>query len=165
MTDDEIKAPALVRKRALDVTPYEHGVWCIVRDGEPFVNTIVSRKWAEDGTKIWFMLDSHNFLKAAPDEEIEVVEKVDAFYHADLQAKCLREDAEKMKARPMAPPRSQLDIVTAERDTLRAEVTRLRALALEACGIAADELASEGHDHDDCERWVRIAAIRKELSK
>lgn len=92
--------PVQVLKRALDVTPYVHGIWCSVQDGKPFVNTIVLRKWSEDGEKVVFMLDSHNFLTAGPDEEIEVVEKADPFYNHDFQVECLRKDAERMKTRP-----------------------------------------------------------------
>jgi hypothetical protein len=93
--------PAQVRKRAIDVTPYEHSIWCSVEGCEPFANAIVLRRWQEDGSQIVFMLDSHNFLFAAPDEEIDVVENGTPFYNADLQTKLLREDAEKMRARPL----------------------------------------------------------------
>lgn len=88
--------PTQVRKRAIDVTPYEHAVWCSIMDGEPFVNTIVLRRWSEDNKQIVFMLDSHSFLFAAPDEEFDVIEKTDAFYSAEFQAECLRKDAESM---------------------------------------------------------------------
>ncbi len=91
-----------VRKRAIDVTPYEHAIWCTVGDSKPYANTIVSRRWSEDGAKIWFMLDSHNFLSAAPDEEIDVVENETGFYNAAFQADRLRRDAETMRDRPAA---------------------------------------------------------------
>lgn len=98
-----MKEPVQVRKRAIDVTPYEHAIWCVVVDGEPFANTIVLRRWSDDGTKIWFMLDSHNFLSAAPDEEIDVIEIKEPFYNAEFQRDELRRDAERMRVRPVTP--------------------------------------------------------------
>ena len=89
--------PVQVRKRAIDVTPYEHSIWCMFCGGEPFANTIVHRTWSEDGTQVVFMLDSHNFLFAKPDEEIDIVENKTLFYNAEQQARCLRDDAERMR--------------------------------------------------------------------
>jgi len=97
-----MESPVQVMKKALDVTPYEHGIWCSIADGQPFVNTIVLRKWSEDGAKVVFMLDSHNFLTAAPEEEIEVVVKENPFYNPAFQEECLRKDAERMRVRPNA---------------------------------------------------------------
>lgn len=85
-----------VRKRAIDVTPLTHAIWCSIEDGEPFVNHITLRRWSEDGKRIVFMLDSHNFLFAAPDEEIDVIE-TDPLYNAELTREELRRDAERMK--------------------------------------------------------------------
>jgi len=111
--------PVQVKKRAIDVTPYEHGIWCSVAGGNPFVNTIVLRKWSDDGSQVIFMLDSHNFLFAKPDEEIEVVEHTSTFYDAEFQAKRLAEDAKNMMARPVpAPP--------TERDQLRAKLASVK---------------------------------------
>lgn len=66
--------PIQVQKLARDITPYYHGIWCSVGGGEPFVNAIELRRWSNDGKHIVFMLGTHNFLKAAPDELIDVVE-------------------------------------------------------------------------------------------
>ena len=66
-------APAIVRLRALDVTPYRFGLWCSVGGGEPFANMICHRAWSDDGTRIIFGLDTHNGYSAAPDEEMLVV--------------------------------------------------------------------------------------------
>lgn len=118
--------PPQVRKRALDVTPLEHGIWCSIEGGAPFVNTIVLRRWSEDGARVVFMLDSHNFYFAAPDEEIEVVERVEPLYSGELLADCLRRDAEQMKVRPVPKPTvpdlvAQLTTLTADRDSWRAK--------------------------------------------
>lgn len=94
--------PTIIKKRAIDVTPYEHGIWCSIMDSEPFVNTVVIRKWSEDGSQITFMLDSHNFLFANPDEEIDVVVREKPYYDIKFQEDCLRRDAERMKTRPVA---------------------------------------------------------------
>lgn len=66
--------PTFVRKRAIDVTPWRHAIWCTVGGGKPFANTIESRSWCENGTRIWFLLGTHNFYSARPDETIEVIE-------------------------------------------------------------------------------------------
>lgn len=95
--------PTMVKKRAIDVTPYEHGIWCSIGDGEPFVNDIVMRRWSDDGTRITFMLDSHNFLFAEPDEEIAVVVREEPYGSAKFMEDCLRSDAETMKNRPTQP--------------------------------------------------------------
>lgn len=68
--------PVIVKKRAVDVTPHLHGIYCTVGDSKPFVNEIVLRRWSEDGKKIWFMLNTHNFDCARPEEEMDVVEIV-----------------------------------------------------------------------------------------
>lgn len=60
--------------RARDVLPYHWGIWCRVGDDpKPFVNTIEGVSWSEDGQHLWFMLGTHNFYKADPDEEVELV--------------------------------------------------------------------------------------------
>ena len=73
MTDDE-KEPTIVTKKAIDVLPKLHGIWCSIADGKPFVNTIELRDWSESGDKITFMLSSFNFYFARPDEYMNVVE-------------------------------------------------------------------------------------------
>lgn len=92
--------PTQIEKRAIDVTPYEHGVWCTVAGNEPFVNEIVLRKWSDDGTQIIFMLDTHNFIFADPDENILVVEKSTDIYPPEFLTRILEEDREKMENRP-----------------------------------------------------------------
>lgn len=68
-----MSAPEQIEVRAIDVVPYEHAIWCSVGGGEPFSNTIELRSWSEDGEHIWFMLGTHNFYKAKPDEMVRVV--------------------------------------------------------------------------------------------
>jgi len=69
-----MKEPKIKQVRALEVVPHFHGIWCSIQDGEPFVNEIAMRKWSDDGKQIWFMLESHNFVSAEPDELMRVVE-------------------------------------------------------------------------------------------
>jgi hypothetical protein len=95
--------PALVKKRAIDVLPYVNAIWCTVAGSKPFANTIESRSWSEDGSKIWFMLGTHNFYDAAPDAEIEVVE-VKCSAAAESLARWHEEDARKMAERPEVQP-------------------------------------------------------------
>ena len=65
--------PELTEVLAIDVVPYEHSIWCTVGDSKPFANMIEMRSWSEDGEHIWFMLGTHNFYKAKPDETVKVV--------------------------------------------------------------------------------------------
>ena len=65
--------PIFVTVRARDVKPYHYGIWSST-GGEPFANCICIVKWSEDGKHLRFMLESHNFFEAAPDEEVEVVD-------------------------------------------------------------------------------------------
>lgn len=91
--------PIQIKKRAIDVVPYLYGIWCTVADSEPFINTVATRRWSEDGKKIWFMLDSHNFMSAEPEEEIDVVERKPTCSN-DLLQDVLRRDREAMMKRP-----------------------------------------------------------------
>jgi hypothetical protein len=69
-----MNAPKTERVRAIDVKPYEWGIWCTVGGhSEPFVNAIEGRRWSEDGARIWFTLSTLNFQDAAPDEEMDLV--------------------------------------------------------------------------------------------
>jgi hypothetical protein len=65
--------PQTVAVRAGDVKPYEWAQWCRIEDSEPFANEIVSVCPADDGVHLWFMLDSHNFLKAHPEEVLDLI--------------------------------------------------------------------------------------------
>lgn len=73
MVEPAPPGPAIVRVKVLDVVPYRHGVYCSIEDGKPFVNDIVSRDWSEDGEKVIFMLESHNFLFEPYGGELDVV--------------------------------------------------------------------------------------------
>ena len=68
--------PSEVEIRACDVLPYHWALWCTVCEhngGRPFANEIVARRWSDDGKRIWFMLDTHNFFDADPDELLSLV--------------------------------------------------------------------------------------------
>lgn len=72
MTEPE--SPPTVMVRARDIKPYHYALWCRIQDGKPFCNDICGVRWSEDGKKLWFMLESHNFFDSEPDEMVEVVE-------------------------------------------------------------------------------------------
>lgn len=97
MADDP--EPIIVQKRGIDVTPYLHGIYCTIAGGRPFVNEIVHRKWSEDGSRIWMMLESHNFYDCGPEDIIDVVELKPGYGAAFLE-KSLAKDAEWMAKRP-----------------------------------------------------------------
>lgn len=94
--------PTVIQKRAIDVTPHNHALWCSVEGlnkGEPFANTIEYRGWTEEGD-IVFGLDTHNGFTAKPDKMMAVVE-VDPGVSAVLMADWLSADAERMAKRPV----------------------------------------------------------------
>lgn len=86
--------------RAIDVKPNHWSLWCTVGGSEPFANEIVSRKWSDDGEKIVFMLESHNFLFALPEEELELV-PTKTVGSADLLSQWDKKDEETMAVRPV----------------------------------------------------------------
>lgn len=95
--------PTIVRKKVIDVVPYFNGIYCTIQDSKPFVNQIVTRAWSENGDKIQFMLESHNFDSHPPDEEIDVVE-IDPTQLGtpdDLLVDILKRDSDKMAKRPI----------------------------------------------------------------
>lgn len=97
--------PEQTKVRAIDVKPHHWGVWCTVGDRpEPFVNEIVTRKWSEDGSKILFMLDTHNFMSADPEEVLDLVEMPLSPRPelAALREERDRRDDERMANRPTA---------------------------------------------------------------
>lgn len=65
--------PTFLTLLARDVKPYHYGLWSSV-GGEPFANCICAVKWSEDGEHLSFVLESHNFYKVKPDEEVKVVD-------------------------------------------------------------------------------------------
>jgi hypothetical protein len=95
--------PTQVQKRAIDVTPYVHAIWCSIEGGEPFANVIEHRSWSEDGEQVIFMLGTHNFLFAKPDELIDVIEKGPMYQSPEFHAECMAEDAARMAKRPAKP--------------------------------------------------------------
>ena len=87
--------PVIVQKRAIDVTPYNHAIWCSVGGSEPFANQIVLRQWSENSRQIVVMLDSHNFAFWNPDELVDVVE-VNPGVSVELFEKIASDDRKRM---------------------------------------------------------------------
>lgn len=100
MTRPDIEAPERVKVRAIDVKPYRWALWCSIEGGPPFENEICLRRWSDDGQGIWFMLESHNFLYAEPNEILELVPYTCDFYTAEMMAIRDAEDEKKMSKRP-----------------------------------------------------------------
>ena len=93
----------VIQKRAIDVTPHTHALWCSVKGlnkDKPFANTIEYRDWGEDGSYISFWLDTHNGFSADPNEFMSVIE-VDPGVSAVLLAEWLKTDADRMAKRPV----------------------------------------------------------------
>lgn len=67
------KKPVTEQVLARDVVPYEWAQWCSIEDSLPFSNDVVSVRPSDCGTYLWFMLETWNFFKAKPDEELELI--------------------------------------------------------------------------------------------
>ena len=92
--------------RAIDVKPHRWAIWCTVEgDPKPFANEIELRSWSEDGKRIVFMLGTHNFLSAEPEDLILLVpldeEKKAAVYGPSFLADSDTRDAVAMAKRPV----------------------------------------------------------------
>jgi len=85
----------IVKKKAIDVTPHNHLLPCYIEDVYHEVE-IALRGWTDDGKRIRFMLETHNFFSAAPDEEVEVIEYEPKYCVPDYQER----DAKRMANRP-----------------------------------------------------------------
>lgn len=60
-----------------DLVPYKHAIWSSIAGGTPFANTVGDVQYTKDG-RVSVMLESHNFLHGAPDEEApSVVDRSD----------------------------------------------------------------------------------------
>ena len=58
--------------------------WVDQPEGTPPTNVdICHAKWSEDGEHIWFMLETHNFYKARPDDDVDVITFEPHKYYAD----------------------------------------------------------------------------------
>lgn len=112
---DEVIPPEQILVRGIDVLPHHYGIWCTVGDGtKAFANEIVNRRWSEDGSKIWVMLDTHNFDSFDPDEMVRVVPLDPKDYGEAIRAKWDQEAADflskrpKKKEPPMTPTEKKL---------------------------------------------------------
>ncbi len=94
--------PELVKVKAIDVKPDRWAEWCSVGGGAPYANVICHRRWSEDGKSIWFMLESHNFLNALPDEVLELVPYRSAYTTDERLAESDAADEVRMAVRPPA---------------------------------------------------------------
>lgn len=95
--------PKMEKVRACDVVPYHWGVWCRIKSPDyphPFTNTIEGVTWSEDGAHLWFTLGTHNFHKADPDEELELVPCELPPFSAEHLARIKRDHAELIAKRP-----------------------------------------------------------------
>ena len=94
-----MEEPTIVQKKAIDVTPYYHGIWCSVDGSDPFVNDIMHRRWSDNGKEIVFGLDSHNFYFSEPEDMMDVVE-IEPAASDDVLARALERDKAKMANTP-----------------------------------------------------------------
>lgn len=131
--DVECEVPAMVKVRAIDVLPYRFGIWCTVGGWpQPFANEIVGSRWSEDGKKIWFMLETHNFQEADPDELMELV-PIDMKMSPDA----LRM-ADANRATPANRPAPKLDPAQVEREACAELAYKFLRATHAHVGTAAD---------------------------
>lgn len=76
----------IIKIKAIDIIPYKHALRCIINDAGPFDNTIIIKRWSSDGSKINFMLDSHNFFSAKPDDLVDFILEIDDEYNLGKEA-------------------------------------------------------------------------------
>lgn len=99
---NEAVPPERIQVRGIDVLPHHYAIWCTVGDDtKSFANEIVSRRWSEDGAKIWIMLDTHNFDSFSPDEMVWVVPLDPSPYTASLRDKWAKDAEEFLSKRPI----------------------------------------------------------------
>lgn len=89
----------IIKKKAIDITPYEYLYPCILVDKYAEIE-IVNRKWSDDGVKICFMLGTHNFVSAEPDEELEVIPFRPKYCSDEFLEDARKKDRERMANRP-----------------------------------------------------------------
>ena len=122
--------PKIERVRAIDVRPYHWGIWCTVGgQPNPFTNPIVSARRSEDGKKLWFMLESHNFQDAAPEEILDLVPLVPPGHMIN---RIESDHAELIAKRPKGPTPSEL-VETAARALLALTDEQRAALFARYC--------------------------------
>jgi hypothetical protein len=161
-------SPKIEKVRAIDCKPYHYALWCAIEDGKPFANEMCLRKWTDDGEKIVFMLESHNFYAVDPDEIIEVIALPEDRY-ANLRHD--ERDAETMKNRPPRKPKPvpARDLTEAQKDKLALldflegpDPSTLPVHSMGGCTWCGKDGAGPGHD---CIVWragrARIAAMKR----
>lgn len=92
------------RVRARDVVPHCWGLWSSVMDDKPFVNPICHVKWSEDGSRLWFMLESFNFYSATPDQMLDLVPIQPGKYIDMAAVRAEHADVIKARPQPSQPP-------------------------------------------------------------
>lgn len=162
------QSPKLEKVKAIDVKPYHFALWCSIEDGRPFANEICFRKWADDGEKIVFMLESHNFYSADPDAEMEVIALSEERY-AHLRHD--EKDVENMKNRPPRKPKPVPAASLTEDQKKKLALldflegpnpSTLPVHSMGACSWCGKDGGGPGHD---CIVWragrARIAAMKR----
>ena len=123
-----MEKPETKMMKARDVVPGEYGIWCTVGGGEPFVNGIELVSWSDDFEKLWFMLGTHNFYSAKPDEEIEVVptgREPKTTSEIDWRARQRAEHAELIAGRPGPELRARIAALRVEQEKVKQELARM----------------------------------------
>lgn len=85
--------PSTTPVTARDVVPHEWALWCSVDGSLPFANEIVAVRWSEDGQYLSFMLESHNFMRAAPGESLDLIPFVSQYRTEEMRERSRAEHA------------------------------------------------------------------------
>ncbi len=99
MTEEELDA--IVKERgvmvkAINIRPYMYSLPCQMPGKHFILNEICWRKWSDDGNRITFGLDTHNYLFAKAGEMVEVVPVLKDRYNAEYYQRVFARDAETM---------------------------------------------------------------------
>jgi hypothetical protein len=94
--------PPSEQVKAIDVLPFHWALWCSIADGKPFANDIVAVRWTEDDQRLRFMLDTHNFIFALPDEEMTLI-RCDVSKMSPTRTHAIQQEHEKLVASRRTP--------------------------------------------------------------
>jgi hypothetical protein len=164
--------------KARDVKPYHWALRCTFGgDPTPVDNEIVSVRWSEDGKLLSFMLDSHNFYGAAPDEMLDLV-PMDSKWGREHYGNFVLPDPPPPKPTDprdaeiaalkerLAEAQTELRVVTASREQLAEELGVAKRLFQEANSLyhGADATVTD-LDNKLAASEARAEALQKSMAE
>lgn len=101
MTEEELDAIVAERGvmvKGINIRFYMYSLPCLIGpERYPILNEMCCRDWHRDGRISW-LLDTHNFFFAKPDEMVQVVPVPEDRYTAEYYERVFANDSKKMNA-------------------------------------------------------------------